>query len=638
RDSNHVEALGEVSLSLLTSDHGKTFRLHGTFVVRDGFDSDSPPVTTLSSETDPNAETLSAPLPAGIYTIWLQPGWRLEVQADDGTWRLTNADVSGGLDWGPLVQIYPGRVTTASFQFSVNNAVDEQQGTLTIGIGVAQPPLCGNHVVDPNEVCDEGIYNGQYGRCDAACRFVCAGACPLRVVPGVGYPVGNGLSWNAPLPDLQSAIDQQSALGGGQVWVANGDFTLPSDPGTPIILRSNVSIYGGFQTSENSPGERDPNSPLTTLRDPRSVPATYSAPAVVLESIGQQNIVVDNLYVITANPAIHLEGGGQILFRNVTVEGNGFAIHSDVLRTEVRFENGHFMTGWSIQDSRAAFVDTLVTEGLYGSFRANNSRLLLDRVDTQLPLSLENGSQGLIKETTLRGRFDRGGVLYVASAADSDTPASMATLMDSQVLIGGAQTPLLGGSLFVWNSSFVNMHSAGAGGVHAAAAAIESDDLELAASTFFNNTCSEGPFGHCWEDVTTSETSIIHNTLFVQADLPFIGPPERQIRPSPIEGNPRTLGICISTARDQFQVDASQVLAVSHPCLNGGDAAELEASRQRLLTRIAPFITPPFNADVSRYQSADWWRQETVLAGQCTDEDAPDPGRHYPIGCSAPNL
>ena len=636
-DPEHEEALGEVQLRLVTTDGGKTFRLRGTFVVRGGYATDSPQVTSFSSETDPNAESLSVRLPRGNYVISLQPGWRLEVHAEDGTWRPTIVDVVASSS-DAFVQIYPGRVTTTRFHFVVTNAIDERQGTLVVDLQVDQRPGCGNHVVEPDEVCDDGIYNGQVGRCDASCRFVCTGACPLRVIPGTGYPIGNGHSWNAPNPSIQSAIDQQAALGGGQVWILGGDFNLPSDPASPITLRSNVSVLGGFQGSETSPEERAPDAPLTTLRDPRPNMGDLSAPTYALESVGQTNVLIENLRLITEHSEVLIEAGRSVLFRNITIEGPFYVGPSEVRQSEVRFEASHFTTGWEVRDSDVVFVDTLLAEGYYGFIDANKSRILLERVDSVLPLYIHDGSQVLIKDTTLRGRFDRGGVLVVERGPDSDSLAAMATLMDAQVLVGGAQSPLLGGSLFVWNSSFVNMQSGSAGGYRAAAAAIESDDLEVAASTFFNNICAESSAGPCWQDVTTNMTSLIHNTLFVQTDdLPFLGPPELEQLPSPIKGDPRTSGICITQARDQFQVSGGQVLALTHPCMNVGDATELEASRQRLLARISPFIGAPFSADVSRYQSADWWRTETVLAAICTDQGAPDPGRHYPLTCEAPS-
>ena len=79
-------------------------------------------------------------------------------------------------------------------------------------------PGCGNATLELDEVCDDGDQNGQPDRCDATCQFRCEGPCPVRVDPARA-PGGTGATWQDAMADVQAAVDQQAALGGGEVWV-----------------------------------------------------------------------------------------------------------------------------------------------------------------------------------------------------------------------------------------------------------------------------------------------------------------------------------------------------------------------------------------------------------------------------------
>src|SRR5690349_16059372 len=55
-------------------------------------------------------------------------------------------------------------------------------------------------------------------------------------------PGGDGSSWENALSDLQAAIDQQAAAGGGEVWVVGGEYESLTSEGQDLIrLRSGVS-------------------------------------------------------------------------------------------------------------------------------------------------------------------------------------------------------------------------------------------------------------------------------------------------------------------------------------------------------------------------------------------------------------
>lgn len=70
---------------------------------------------------------------------------------------------------------------------------------------------------------------------------------------------GNGASWGAAIPDLQTALGR--ARSGDQVWVAQGIYkpgTSGASREATFLLRDGVRLYGGFAATENALDERDP--------------------------------------------------------------------------------------------------------------------------------------------------------------------------------------------------------------------------------------------------------------------------------------------------------------------------------------------------------------------------------------------
>ena len=75
---------------------------------------------------------------------------------------------------------------------------------------------------------------------------------------GVVYVVPNGAgskdgtSWANAFADVQTAIDSASSAGGGEVWIAAGTYKH----GSPLTMKNNVAIYGGFAGTETSKDQR----------------------------------------------------------------------------------------------------------------------------------------------------------------------------------------------------------------------------------------------------------------------------------------------------------------------------------------------------------------------------------------------
>ena len=61
----------------------------------------------------------------------------------------------------------------------------------------------------------------------------------------------DGTSWGTAFVVIQDAIDAANTGGGGEIWVADGDYA------EAIIMKSNVAVYGGFLGTETLLADRD---------------------------------------------------------------------------------------------------------------------------------------------------------------------------------------------------------------------------------------------------------------------------------------------------------------------------------------------------------------------------------------------
>ncbi|MFO7999947.1 MAG: T9SS C-terminal target domain-containing protein, partial [Marinilabilia sp.] len=80
--------------------------------------------------------------------------------------------------------------------------------------------------------------------------------------------VADHQSWTKATSDLQAAINNLSDAGGGTIWIAEGTYiptelysaaegSSTTDPrSATFVIRSNVTVIGGFEGDENSPEER----------------------------------------------------------------------------------------------------------------------------------------------------------------------------------------------------------------------------------------------------------------------------------------------------------------------------------------------------------------------------------------------
>lgn len=105
-------------------------------------------VVTVSSETDPSAQTISVSLEEGDYYVELLPGWHFEKDSANGPETVEATLLSGQTQW-----VWVSRQSTsfAEFQFGLGGRELWLNGQLNIGIVLHE---------DPNQVIGEGGYGG----------------------------------------------------------------------------------------------------------------------------------------------------------------------------------------------------------------------------------------------------------------------------------------------------------------------------------------------------------------------------------------------------------------------------------------------------------------------------------------------
>ncbi|HEY5957243.1 MAG TPA: hypothetical protein VIV60_11845, partial [Polyangiaceae bacterium] len=290
------------------------------------------------------------------------------------------------------------------------------------------PPSCGNGLLDPGEVCDDGAVNGDVGQCDATCAFSCTGACPLRVDPAAAVG-GSGRDWNEPTNHLQAAIDQQVARGGGEVWVRAGEYALSNiTNGNAIAVGSLVALRGGFSGNETNSDQRSPDQ-RTRLRG-----AGEGSTTAVLRITAASGVVINQLELIDGEPNFEIIDSSNVLLTGLTTTTNTAnpTPHSlAIVNSEVRIEQskifmprnyeGLTLTSGSEVAIKNSTITSLVYTDSQGSIprlQAHDSRLLLQGSQSLSGTVINTGAEALIVRSTLQtGQQSLGPTLSVSGSA-----------------------------------------------------------------------------------------------------------------------------------------------------------------------------------------------------------------------------
>jgi len=148
------EKVGNLALPLVTQGaSGITYRLRdATFVVQplsyygygggpamagSGGTGSSPGSVTVSSETDPNAPTISLSLEEGQYYVQLLPGWHFEKDGPTGAEPVQATLLSGETQW---VWISRHSTSFAEFEFGLGDRTLWLNGELNIGVVLHEDP------------------------------------------------------------------------------------------------------------------------------------------------------------------------------------------------------------------------------------------------------------------------------------------------------------------------------------------------------------------------------------------------------------------------------------------------------------------------------------------------------------------
>jgi hypothetical protein len=94
-------------------------------------------ITTVSSETDPNAQTISVSLEEGDYYVELLPGWHFEKSGPNGAEAVEATLLSSSTQW-----LWVSRQSTsfAEYQFGIGGREMWLNGQLNIGVVVYEDP------------------------------------------------------------------------------------------------------------------------------------------------------------------------------------------------------------------------------------------------------------------------------------------------------------------------------------------------------------------------------------------------------------------------------------------------------------------------------------------------------------------
>jgi cysteine-rich repeat protein len=231
----------------------------------------------------------------------------------------------------------------------------------------ASDETCGNGIVDTSvgEACDDGNTTGGDG-CSSACTvedyFACSGVpnvctCVVYVDLDGSITQRDGTQWSTAYATVPEGIDQGVALGGCEVWVAQGTYYVHAGSATDTVtLRSGVDVYGGFAGGETALGQRNWSQNITTL-DGR--PSAGSSSRVYHVVTGADGATLDGFTITQGEAdgaAPHNDGGGIYVdgtsptFANCRIEGNTASHHGGGAHVEGGapiFVNCIFSGNWS---------------------------------------------------------------------------------------------------------------------------------------------------------------------------------------------------------------------------------------------------------------------------------------------------
>jgi PKD repeat protein len=144
----------------------------------------------------------------------------------------------------------------------------------------------------------------------------------------------DGATWSSAFSSIQLAIETVETAGGGEVWIAAGDYgsTLNALDGSALKISGSVDLYGGFEGNESEIDER-PGEILPTIIDAST--AMDGQPAFhVITSTG--DLRLDRLVVrggVADGESTDDAIGGGVYIKEGTFQGSDILVEDNVARS-----------------------------------------------------------------------------------------------------------------------------------------------------------------------------------------------------------------------------------------------------------------------------------------------------------------
>ena len=137
---------------------------------------------------------------------------------------------------------------------------------------------------------------------------------------------GKGETWKQPMNDLQAAINYAASQGGGEVWVKGNGQEKPYRPTTLIyndklstnylafIMKDGVSVYGGFDGTEESLEKRDEKQRTAGKKFPKdkttAIPWEFPNETVLQGAISVED---ENIFTLTGGAKDNVAGANPTM-------------------------------------------------------------------------------------------------------------------------------------------------------------------------------------------------------------------------------------------------------------------------------------------------------------------------------------
>lgn len=173
---------------------------------------------------------------------------------------------------------------------------------------------------------------------------------------------GDGTSWNSPTSDITNIYNVFDIYNGGVLWMKEGTYYGDVSSDTAFTLHKGLTIYGGFNGTENSLSERDLTSSPTILsgqgvRKLLSVPSGISA---IINDITFADGYAEEGSVVTLDGNVKLERCTFVGNRCQQPDGAALSTSSSMV-LNCKFYNNHcgaaIIDGIPIKNSLIAHND-----------------------------------------------------------------------------------------------------------------------------------------------------------------------------------------------------------------------------------------------------------------------------------------